>query len=183
MLRTVKGCLATIILLAAVLSAIVAASAAAANRSAPASDQATPAEIQALLNLLADPKVQDWLRQQHATTGIAPPATAKPEDDAPAEMMSSRLEAVRERLADMADALPGMPAEFAYAAGQFQERFEGKRPERILTLLAGFVALGYGVQALFSRATRRIRQNLEGHPVDTVGNRVRLVAERAAFAL
>src|SRR5690348_7235579 len=145
------------ILTATVLSGALAASAASANRSAPAGDGATPAEVQALLNLLADPKVQDWLKQQHATTGIAPPATAKPEDDAPAEMMSSRLEAVRERLADMADALPGMPAEFAYAAGQFQERFEGKRPERILTLLAAFVALGYGVQALFSRATRRIR--------------------------
>ena len=39
------------------------------------------------------------------------------------------------------------------------------------------------VEALFSRATRRIRENLERHPVDTVGDRVRLVAERAAFAL
>jgi small-conductance mechanosensitive channel len=182
-LRTLRGCLVPFVLFATLLSGTVAASAAAANRAAPAGDEATPAEIRALLNLLADPKVQDWLKQQHTRTGIAPPATAKPEDDAPAEMMSSRLEAVREHLADMADALPGVPAEFAYAAGQFQERFGGKRPARILALLAAFVALGYGVQALFSRATRRIRQDLEGHPVDTVGNRVRLVAERAAFAL
>src|SRR5205814_7659998 len=127
-------------------------------------DAARPPEIQALLTLLAHPTVQDWLKQQHATTGIAPSATAQPEDEAPAELMSSRLEAVREHLADMADALPGMPAEFAYAADKFQERMEGKRPARILALLAAFAALGYGVQALFGRATRRIRQHLEGHP-------------------
>jgi small-conductance mechanosensitive channel len=182
-LRILRGCLAAIILFATLLSGTVAASAAAANRPAPAGKEATPAEIQALLNLLADPKVQDWLKQQHATTGVAPPATAKPEDDAPAEMVSSRLEAVREHLAEMTDALPGMPAEFAYAADKFQERMGGKRPARILTLLAAFAALGYGVQWLFGRATRRIRENLEGHAVDTVGERVRLVAERAAFAL
>jgi len=182
-LRNLRSCLAATILFATLLSGTVAASAAAANRSAPAGEEATPAEIQALLNLLADPKVQDWLKQQHATTEVAPPATTKSEEDAPAEMMSSRLEAVRGHLADMTDALPGMPAEFAYAADKFQERMEGKRPARILALLAAFAALGYGVQALFGRATRRIRQHLEGHPVDTVGERVRLVAERAAFAL
>jgi moderate conductance mechanosensitive channel len=145
-------------------------------------ETAPPSEVQALLNLLADPKVQAWLAQQHASEAAAP-APAKPALESPEAVMSSHVEAVREHLTHMTDAIPGIPAEFAHAADVFQERLGGRRPARILTLLAAFVALGFGVDALFNRATRRIRQNLDRHPVDTVGDRVRLVAERAAFAL
>jgi moderate conductance mechanosensitive channel len=176
--------LAAILIAAGAATGAVAASIAMpAGKSAKnAAETAPPAEIQALLNLLADPKVQAWLVAQQHATETAAPAAAKPADEAPAEMMSSRLEAVREHLAGMTDALPGMPAQFAHAADMVHENLGGRRPARILTLLAAFVALGYGVAALFSRATRRIRENLERHPVDTVGDRVRLVAERAAFA-
>jgi small-conductance mechanosensitive channel len=145
-------------------------------------ETAPPSEIQALLSLLADPKVQAWLAQQHAGATAAP-APAKDELDSPAEMMSSRVEAVRGHLAAMAGEIPNLPAQFAHAGDIFQERLGGRRPGRILTLLAAFVALGFGVEALFNRATRRVRENLDSHPVGTVGDRVRLVAERAAFAL
>ena len=148
----------------------------------PTAETATPAEVDALLSLLADPKVQAWLREQHATEAVAP-APAKPADESPQEMMSARVDAVRVHLTEVVDAVPTMPAEFAHAADVFQERLGNRRPARILTLLVAFAALGFGVEALFSRATRRIRQNLDGHPVETVGDRVRLVAERAAFAL
>jgi small-conductance mechanosensitive channel len=163
-------------------AAYAASGTASATKSVKSSaETASPAEIDALLNLLADVKVQAWLKEQHANEAAAP-APAKPEDASPAEMMSSRVDAVRARLADMIEVLPGVPAEFARAADVFQERLGGRRPGRILTLLAAFVGLGFGFQALFSRATRRMRENLERHPVDTVGDRVRLVAERAAFA-
>ncbi len=155
----------------------------AAGKSAKTSaETAAPAEIQALLNLLADPKVQAWLNQQHATETVAR-APAKPKDDSPEDMMSARVDAVRGHLVDLTDAIPGMPAEFAHAADVFQDRLGGKKPARILTLLAAFVGLGFGAEALFSRATRRMRRHLDEHPVETVGDRVRLVAERAAFAL
>jgi small-conductance mechanosensitive channel len=177
--------------LAAVLIGPFALSAApAAGATAPAAksaktsaEPATPSEIQALLSLLADPKVQTWLKeQQHATeASVSTPATSAHES--PEEMMSSRVEAVREHIAEMTDAMPGMPAELAHAADVFKERLGGRRPARLLTLLAAFVGLGFGVEALFTRATRRMRQHLDEHPVETVGDRVRLVAERAAFAL
>ncbi len=165
----------------ATTGALAAGTTTSGGKSAKASaETAPPAEIQALLNLLADPKVQDWLKQQHATE--VAPAAAKPMDESPAEMMSSRVEAVRTHLADMVGAMPALPAEYTRAAGVFRERLGDRRPARILTLLLAFVALGFGIEGLFSRATRRIRQNLEEHPVDTVGDRVRLVAERSAFA-
>ena len=145
-------------------------------------ETATPAEIGALLSLLADPKVQTWLREQHATEHVAP-AAAKPAEESPEEMMSARVDVVRLHLTELVGAVPALPAEFAHAADVFQDRLGGKRPARILTLLVAFAALGFGVEALFTRATRRMRQHLDDHPVETVGDRVRLVAERAAFAL
>jgi small-conductance mechanosensitive channel len=166
------------------LPAAFAASAAmaAAKPAKSAAETAAPAEIQALLSLLADPKVQTWLAQQNKPQ-VAAPAQVKSELDSPAEMMSARVEAVREHIAEITDAMPGMPAEFAHAADVFKERLGSRRPARVLTLLAAFVGLGFGVEALFTRATRRMRQHLDEHPVETVGERVRLVAERAAFAL
>jgi small-conductance mechanosensitive channel len=166
------------------LSAACAAGGAMPAKSAKTSaETATPSEIQALLSLLSDPKVQTWLKEQQHATEATVPAPAKSARQSPEEMMSSRVEAVREHIAEMTDTMPGMPAEFMHAADVFKERLGGRRPARILTLLAAFVGLGFGAEALFARATRRMRRHLDEHPVETVGDRVRLVAERAAFAL
>src|SRR5271169_1440169 len=181
-LRAARFWLAAFLIVAVTLPAAYAASATATKSAKASTETASPAEIDALLSLLADAKVQAWLKQQHENQAAAP-APPKPKDDSPEEMMSSRVDAVRQHLTDMIEVLPGMPAEFANAAGVFQERLGDRRPARILTLLAAFVALGFGVEALFNRVTRRIRENLDRHPVDTVGDRVRLVSERAAFAL
>jgi small-conductance mechanosensitive channel len=147
----------------------------------PSAETAPPSEIQALLNLLADPKVQAWINE-HNKTEAAAPAPAKPVAESPEEMMSTRVEAVREHIAEMADAVPGMPAEFAAAGDMLDRTLGGHRPAKILTLVAAFVGLGFGAEALFGYATQRMRRHLEAHPVDTVGDRVRLVLERAAFA-
>jgi moderate conductance mechanosensitive channel len=144
-------------------------------------ETATPAEVQALLSLLADPKVQTWLQEQNKTEA-ATPTPAKPVADSPAEMMSTRLDTVREHITQMADAVPDMPAQFAHAGAMLDSTIGSHRPVKILTLVAAFVGLGFGAQALFEYATRRMRRHLEAHPVDTVGDRVRLVVERAAFA-
>ena len=183
-LRAAAVCLAALLFGIVTLPAGYAAGTAATTvkSTKPKAETAPPAEIDALMSLLADPKVQAWLKEQHATEAAAP-APRKTEIDSPAEMMSARVEAVREHMAGMVDAMPEMPAEYARAADLLQETVGSHRPGRILTLVAAFVGLGFGFQALFSRATRRIRNNLEGHPVDAVGDRVRLVAERAAFAL
>jgi small-conductance mechanosensitive channel len=144
-------------------------------------ETAPPAEVQALLNLLADPKVQAWLTQQKKTEAAAEPA--KPALESPQEVMSSYVEAIRAHLTGIVDVVPGMPAEFAHAGDVFYEKLGNRRPARILGLIAGFVALGFGAEVLFWLATKRVRQHLEVHAVETVGDRVRLVTERAAFAL
>ena len=86
---------------------------------------AAPTEIQALLNLLADPKVQAWIEKQ---SKAEPPAVAaKPKLASPTEMMSTRVDAVREHIAEMAVAVQDMPAQFAYA-GDTLERTIGNPP-------------------------------------------------------
>ncbi|MGA8759885.1 MAG: mechanosensitive ion channel family protein [Stellaceae bacterium] len=145
-------------------------------------ETAPPAEIQALLNLLADPKVQVWLTQQKKSDALAA-ETNKPALESPQQIMSSHVDAVREHIAGMVDVMPDMPEQFIHAAEVFRAKLGDRRPERILGLVATFAALGFGAEWLFWLATKRLRRHLETHPVETVGDRVRLVAERAAIAL
>jgi moderate conductance mechanosensitive channel len=175
-----------LIILFAGVAAVPAAHAAGMPSFAPKSSKssaetAPPSEIQALLNLLADPKVQAWLDQQSKAADAAAPKAAKALEESPEQVMSSHVEAVREHFAEMVDVMPTMPAEFTHAADVFQAKL-ARKPARLLGLIGTFVALGFGAQWLFWLATKRIRHHLEVHPVDTVGDRVRLVGERAAFA-
>ena len=177
----IRVCIAAgLVALAALTIAGPATGATFAKPAEPAAPTATPPQIHELLYLLADPKVQAWLAQQHpaAATPVAPHKR-----EAPADFMSGRVAAVRSHLVAMTAAAPGLPGQFAHAAEMFRGGMEGRRPGRILLLLGGFVALGFGVEALFRRATWRIRRHLDQHPVETTGERARLVAERAAFAI
>ena len=80
-------------------------------------DPKEQAWLQQLLNALADPKVQAWLQQQNKTEAVAPAPAAESTE----EMMSTRVEAVRERIAEMVGAIPGMPAEFDNAGEEHKE--------------------------------------------------------------
>jgi small-conductance mechanosensitive channel len=53
----------------------------------------------------------------------------------------------------------------------------------VLLLVVVFAGLGYGVEWLFRRATQKTRRRLDGLPMETVNDRLRLVAGRFAFAL
>ena len=190
-LRTAALWLTVLLIGAAALPADAAGTAPFGSKSAKSTaETAPPSEIQALLNLLADPKVQAWLNlladpkvqawleKQNKTEAAA----AKPELESPEEVMSSRVEALREHISGMVEVMPDMPAQFAHAADVFQAKLD-RKPARLLGLIAAFVALGFGAEALFWLATKRLRRHLDVHPVETVGDRVRLVAERAAIAL
>jgi small-conductance mechanosensitive channel len=181
-LRTVRGCLATIILLAAVLSGAAAASAAAANRSPAASEEATPKQIQELMTLLADPKVRDWLEQESKAKAAQARAT-----DAEAISIShefdSRVAAIREHIVALGAALPDLPDQIEHAHGLVSADLGDHGRIKGLSLLAVFVVLGFGVEWLFRRATGRIRARLDGLPVATVHDRLRIVAVRFAFAV
>jgi moderate conductance mechanosensitive channel len=181
-LRAAAVWLAALLIGPGTLPAAYAAGAPAGKSGKASAETASPSEVQALLNLLADPKVQAWLAQQNKTQAPAP-ASAKSALASPEQMMSSRVDAVHEHISGIVEVMPGMPAQFAHAMDVFHAKLGNRRPGRILGLVAIFAALGFGAEGLFWLATKRLRRHLEVHPVETVGDRVRLVAERAAFAL
>ena len=182
MLRTVRGCLATIILFAAVMSGAAAASAAAANRSPAASEEATPKQIQELMTLLADPKVRDWLEQE-SKAKAAQARASDGEASSISHEFDSRVGAIREHIVALGTALPDLPDQIEHAHGLVSADLGDQGRIKGLSLLAVFVALGFGVEWLFRRATGRIRARLDGLPVATVHDRLRIVAVRFAFAV
>ena len=146
-LRAAALWLTVLLIGAAALPADAAGTAPFASESdKPTAETAPPSEIQALLNLLADPKVQAWLNlladpkvqawleKQNKTE--AAPAAAKPELESPEEVVSSRVEALREHISGMVEVMPDMPAQFMHAADVFHAKLGSRRPERILGLVA-----------------------------------------------
>ena len=176
-LRTVKGCLATIILVAAMLSG-----AAAANRSPAAGEEATPPQIQQLLTLLADPKIQVWLKQQNETRSAAASALDAAEES-PSHYLDARIGAIREHLLALAHTVPDVPHQFARGAARVSAELGEHGRAEVLLLLLVFVGLGTGVEWLFRKAIERIRDRLDGLPLETVKSRVHLVAIRFGFAV
>ncbi len=159
--------------------------AASKNGSGQASNSATqdpPAQVRALLNLLADPTTQKWLEKQGLPKQAAPQPHLASQVSA-SDYFSSRVGAIREHIVALAVVLPDLPNQFKRATGLVTAELGHGGRIKILFLLIGFVALGFGVELLFRKATARIRGRLDGLPLATVNDRLRVVAVRFAFAL
>ena len=175
-------CLAAIILAMAPLSGAFAATPKAGKPAPSANSEATPQKIQELMTLLADPKVRDWLEQESK----AQAAQAR-ESDAETSSISHEIDthvaAVREHILALGIALPELPDELGHAAGLVNAELGTHGRAKAYSLLAVFVALGFGVEWLFRKATGGIRARLDGLPLATVNDRLRIVAVRLAFAV
>jgi moderate conductance mechanosensitive channel len=139
----------------------------------------TPPEIAEFIALLADPKVQKWLEQQHVAAEAA--RKPAPQAESVSQSIDSLVGATREHVAALATALPDLPNQFERAI----ELLQADIPTRgtVLLLIVVFAACGLGIEWLFRRATRNVRGRLDGAPMATVRDRLRLVAARFAFAV
>jgi small-conductance mechanosensitive channel len=164
------------------LLAVLFTSAAAAQDTSTAPGEQVPPRVRALLDLLADPAVRDWIEQQHAAHAAPPAAPASPEVT-PSGLLSDRVTAVRQHLERLAAALPTLPDQFDKAATELELEFEDTGLSSLLLLIVAFVALGFGVEWLFRWITRGMQKRIVQVPLDTVGQRVRAVAIRLAFGL
>jgi small-conductance mechanosensitive channel len=177
MLRTLGSCLAAIVLFAA----LVSGAAAAANRSAATGEGVTPPQIQQLMNLLADPKVEAWLKQQNEAKSAAAPGRDTAEESV-SHALDSRLGAIREHVVALARTVPDLPNQFERGHALVSADLGENGRAKALLLLAGFVGLGIAVEWLFRRATQRMRGHLDTLPLETVAGRLHLVGLRFAFA-
>jgi len=141
----------------------------------------TPPKIHELLTLLADPKVKEWLEGQAEAKTAA--GSAQQTDISAAGYLNSRAGAIHDQIVALARAFPDLPNQFARAADRVAAVDVGHGRAMSLFKFAVLVAFGFGAEWLFRRITRRTRRRLDGLPIDTVNQRLRLVAVRFALAL
>ena len=141
-----------------------------------------PAQVHALLDLLADPTVRTWIEQQRAG---APPAVKPSVDEVGAESarLAAALDRIRASLRATAAALPGLPDELALAFGILRLEFEEEGLSRVLLLIAGFALLGFVAEWLLVRACADIRRWLTELSLDSVRNRLIGTGTRLGFAI
>ena len=180
-MRALAGCLAAIILSTVPLCGAFAAT---QKSTPPASEEGTttPAKIHELLNLLADPKVQEWLEKQ----GEAKSATGAAQEtvsNSVSHYFDSRVGAIRGHIVALTAAIPDLPNQFGRAVGLVSADLGDRGRIKVLLLLAVFVGLGFGIEWLFRKATERMRRRLDEHPLETVKDRLRVIATRLAFAV
>ncbi len=176
---------AAAISLAAVFSIAAATGAFAAKpgsgHAQAAAQQEPPAQIRALLTLLGDPAVQKWLEKE----GVAP-IPAKPAHKSSvsvSQYLDTNLSETRAHIAGLAAAVPDLPHQFEQSADNVEAELVDRGRFPISRLLLLFVGLGFGVEALYRKATQGIRRRLDALPVASVQERLRLIGERFLFAV
>jgi len=154
-----------------------------AQKTGPAPEADTPAQVRALLNLLADPAVRDWLEKQHGAAKAAPVPEPVAHGPSASSFVAERVGAVRQHLADLAAAAPRLYDDLGEAGTILLLEFEGRGLLEILFLLVGFVALGFAIQGLFLWLTARTRHRIGELRLDSVGDRLRAVLIRLGYGI
>jgi small-conductance mechanosensitive channel len=168
-------------LTAALIALAAATTGAAGKEGSGAAAPQPPAQVRALVNLLADPAVQKWLEQAGAAeTAERSAKAAKPETVT--EFFASDLGRIRGHITEIVAAVSTLPDSFSEAALGLEAEAEGGSSFPVGWLLAGFAALGCGAELLFRLATRRVRRRLDALPVASAAERLRLIAERFVLA-
>jgi moderate conductance mechanosensitive channel len=166
-----------------------------------AADKATASpKVQALMTALA----QEWLDEQ----GVKNPAAAPPvrQTNDSVDYLSAGAGAIHDQIMALAGAIPALPHQFERAIDWITAvDADLNQPEFLLSLgisgdpyfyatrhlaaetkavlnLAIFVALSFGAQWLFTQLTRRARDRLDGFPMGTVKDRLRVTAVRFVLA-
>jgi len=146
----------------------------------PAGEEPT-AKILQLLDLLADPDVQGWVRTHQGTTQAQP--VASPDDEpTPSDYIAQRLSAIHQHFGALVAMLPQLPAEFDRAGASLMQDVGG-RPVLVLALLFGFLTLGFGVEWLFGWVSRGLRQSLAKRPAETAAQRLTVASIQFAFEI
>jgi len=143
-------------------------------------EEASPKQIQELMTLLADPKVRNWLEKESKAEAASEQAAT---EESVSQELDGRLAAIREHIVALAGTVPDLPSQYERGHDLVTANLGEHGRTKALLLLAFFVGLGIGVEWLFRKATQRIRARLDTLSLETVGDRLRVVALRFAFAV
>jgi small-conductance mechanosensitive channel len=173
-------CIATVVLAVAPLYGAFGAQHGSA-KVAPAAGEgaATSPKVHELVILLADPTVQEWLKQEEEKKSAAEPAPDSLENSV-SNIMDARLGAIREHVVALAATVPDLPNQFERGVALLKAEIPVRGTVVLLVLV--FAGMGLGVEWLYRKTTQKTRQRVDGLPMETVNDLLRLVAVRFAFA-
>jgi moderate conductance mechanosensitive channel len=157
-----------------------------ATRSSPDPARATPppAQVQALVELLGDPELRDWLRTQLAEPASPPPVSPVVAMETGAMgMVEGRLEAIRAQLRASAAAVPRLPEALESAWATLERDLSQTGILGALLLIGAFVGLGFGAQVGYWAVTRPALRHIVALPMDTVQARVATTLKRLGWGL
>ncbi len=174
-------CLCVLVFAIGPLAGSLAAEPALAKSAAPKADE-TPTKVHELLTLLADPKVQAWLGKEIKAEAASESAPETAEMSI-SRMMDIQLGAIRTHILMLGAAIPDLPNQLERGSRLVTAELGDGGRIRALVLLVVFTLLGFGVEWLFRKATRRARERLESHPMETVRERLHLIALRLVFTV
>ena len=172
----------------ALLWAVCVVPASAQQVAAPAQP---PAEVQQLVDLLRKPAVQDWLVQGAPAAAAAPSAASqdtvggqiKQEETNLAREFRRWVAATRAHVAGVRDGAAQLPSELGVIGQNLATEIAAKGFWQILIFAVGLLLLGYGCQQAYWSGTRGWRKHVLAIPLDTVGNRLKVVGQRLIYNL
>jgi len=144
-----------------------------------------PEDLKTLETLLAKPEVRDWLQDR---LGAAP----QPKSDASlGTAISSQLDSARAHIQEMAETAPHLPSELNSVRKRLIDQLQTRLIFAIGLPVLLFIALGFGIERLFTMLTVSLRRRIRAKWLDTPVGRLRVIGLRllygcgeiAAFAL
>ena len=107
-------------------------------------------------------------------------------EETAAGYLDGRIDALREHLASLFNAAPGLPAELGRVRGQLEQEWQSRPPGTILGLILAFILLGFLVEGLcrYFVKPRATRESTVRERLDSIGLRLgRELGALAAFTL
>ena len=134
-----------------------------------------PEKLQSLLQILADPEVQQWIEQQRVASD-APTAAAA--DDS---MLARQIDGIRDHIASIIAAVPKVPAVLQDVVTRLGNEMDSHGTRSVLALVAAFAVLGLGAERIFWLAMAGVRKWIIASPLDSPLERLRAACARLGF--
>jgi small-conductance mechanosensitive channel len=135
-----------LVVAALLLAALIAPSA------APTKSDDIPRNVATLLDLLADPDVQAWLKKQREDKAAAPVA----EPRAPSHWVADRIEDIRVNATRLVGVVPRLGRELSAAGAMFMDDLESSGRVGLAGLVALLAVAAVGSRLLYDRALKRV---------------------------
>jgi small-conductance mechanosensitive channel len=136
-----------------------------------------PADLKALENLLSKPEIRAWVEGHLAETPKPKPTG----DESLGATISGQLDSAREHIQEMAETAPHLPGELNSIRKRLVEQLQTRLIFAIGIPVLLFIALGFGIERLFTMLTGTLRRRIRAKWLDTPIGRLRVIGLRLLY--